>query len=263
VQSQIEEEYMSKHISVLTRCSALALFAILAFAVSSATAQTSPAAPAAAPAEASPAQSAPATTGPISHNIKLNKINGNINIMVNSDGTWLFSGTAKAEKNKDYDVSLALRAKTGAIFVFHWVGDAAHPVEFSKSGQSSILKEDFSDFQKGHHYAWTYRYYESAAGKKAQYEERQRKREQLAREEKEAREKHEAKLEAEKKAEQKREAQKELAEERQQASQQKSSGGGGGGIGSTIDSVVNTVGSVVSGVTSAVSDVGSFLGSIF
>jgi hypothetical protein len=250
---------MSKHITVITKNSALALFAILAFAVSSAMAQTSPTAPATAPAEASPAQAAPATTGPISHNIKLAKIDGNINILVNQDGSWLFSGAAKAEKGKDYDVSLALRAKTGAIFVFHWVGDADHGVQFSKSGQSGLLKDDFTDFQKGHHYAWTYRYYESAAGKKAQYEERQRKREQLAREEKEAREKHDAKLEAEKKAEQKRAAQEELAQEQQQ---QKSSGGGGG-IGSTISSVVNTVGSVVSGVTSAISDVGSFLGSIF
>jgi methionine-rich copper-binding protein CopC len=262
VQFQIEVASMLKHISDTTRFSALALFAILAFAVSSATAQTSQAASATAPAEASPAQSAPATTGPISHNIKLNKIDGNINILVNPDGEWLFSGTAKAEKDKDYDVSLALRAKTGAIYVFHFVGDATHPIQFSKSGKSGLLKDDFSDFQKGHHYAWTYRYHESAAGKRAQYEERQRKREQLAREEKEAREKHNAKLEAEKKAEQKREAQKELAEERQQAAQQKSSGGGGG-IGSTISSVVNTVGSVASGVASAVSDVGSFLGSIF
>jgi hypothetical protein len=258
---------MSKHISVIKQFSALALSAILAFAVSSAMAQTSPATQGATSAEASSAQTAPATTGPISHNIKLNKIDGNINILVNPNGEWLFSGTAKAEKNKDYDVSLALRAKTGAIYVFHFVGDATHPIEFSKSGKSGLLKDDFSDFQKGHHYAWTYRYHESAAGKRAEYEERQRKREQLAREEKEAKEKHEAKLEAEKKAEQKREAQKELAEERaaqrrerEQHAQQKS---GGGGIGSTIDSVVNTVGSVVSGVSSAVSDVGSFLGSIF
>jgi hypothetical protein len=258
VQFRIEDATMSKVIPAIVRNSALALIAILAFAVSSAIAQTSPAAPA----EASQAQVAPATTGPISHNIKLAKIDGNINILINPNGEWLFSGTAKAEKDKDYDVSLALRAKTGAIYVFHWVGDATHPIQFSKSGKSGLLKDDFSDFQKGHHYAWTYRYYESSAGKRAQYEERQRKREQLAREEKEAREKHDAKLEAEKKAEQKREAQKELAEERQQAAQQKSSGGGGG-IGSTIDSVVNTVGSVVSGVTSAISDVGSFLGSIF
>jgi hypothetical protein len=215
----------------------------------------------------------PATTGPISHNIKLTKIDGNINIQVYPDGNWLFSGKTKALKDKDYDVSLALRAKTGAIYVFHWVGDATHPVEFSKSGKSGLLKDDFSDFQKGHHYAWTYRYYESAAGKRAQYEERQRKREELAREEKEAREKHDLKLEAEKKAEQKREAQKELAEERaaeqqeRQSQQQQKSGGGGGGIGSTISSVVNTVGNIASGavstVTSAISDVGSFLGSIF
>jgi hypothetical protein len=260
---------MSRKISIIKLYSALALFAILAFAVSLAMAQPSPAAPA----EASQAQAEPATTGPISHNINLRKIDGTLNILVNSDGTWLFSGTTKAFKNKDYDVSLALRAKTGAIYVFHYVGDATHGIQFSKSGKSGLLKDDFVNFQKGHHYAWTYRFHEDAAGKRAKYEERQRKREQLAREEKEARERHDAKLEAEKRAEQKREAQKELAEERAQerAEQQQHQRGGGGnggglvgdvvnGVGSTVSSVVNTVGNVVSG---AVSDVGSFLSSIF
>jgi len=248
---------MSKQLSIFKH-SAIALLAVLAFAVSTVMAQT---APAATPAEAGPAQAAPATTGPISHNITLKKIDGNINILVNEDGTWLFSGSAKSWKDKDYDVSLALRANTGAIYVFHWVGDATHPIQFSKSGKSGILKDDFVNFQKGHHYAWTYRYYESAAGKKALYEAQQKKREELAREEKEAREKHDAKLEAEKKAEQKKLAQQELAQERAQAAQQQKSSGGG--IGSTISSVVNTVGSVASGVVNAVSDVGSFLSSIF
>ena len=270
---------MTNHISGIKRFSALALFVILAFAVSSATAQPSPATLAATSAEASSAQFAPASTGPISYNIKLNKIDGNINLLVNPDGRWLFSGTAKAWKDKDYDVSLAIRAKTGAIYVFHWVGDATHRIEFSKSGESGLLKDDFSDFQKGHHYAWTYRYHESSAGKRAEYEERQRKREELAREEKEARERHDAKLEAEKKAEQKRLAQQELAEERaaeqrERQGQHRSSGNGGGiiggivnDVGSTVNSVVNTVGNIASGavstVTNAISDVGSFLGSIF
>ena len=92
---------MSMHITIIKRSSALALFVILAFTVSSAMAQTSPAATAAAPAEGSPVVSHPATTGPISHNYTLKKVDGTLNILVNSDGTWNFSdSTSKAFRAK-------------------------------------------------------------------------------------------------------------------------------------------------------------------
>ena len=122
---------MKKHISDIKRFSVLALFAILAFAVSSATAQTSHAAPA----ETSPELTQHATTGPISHTFTLTKIDGTLNILVNPDGTWNFSGSSPRKfQNKDFDVTLALKNSSGAIILFEWSGDASHGIQFSKEG---------------------------------------------------------------------------------------------------------------------------------
>jgi hypothetical protein len=176
VQSQIEEAFMTKHISVLTRCSALALCAILAFAVSSAMAQSSPAAPA----ETSPLLTQPAAPGPISHTFTLSKIDGKLNILVNPDGKWLFSGSSpKKFPDKDFDVSLALKNKSGAIILFEWCGNASNGIQFSKEGTSHILKENFASFASGHHMAWDYRFSETAAGRAKLYEERMKKKEAL------------------------------------------------------------------------------------
>jgi hypothetical protein len=167
---------MSKQVYGIKRLSALALCTILAFAVSSAMAQTSPAAPA----ETSPLLIQPATPGPISHTFTLSKIDGKLNILVNSDGKWLFSGSSpKKFPDKDFDVSLALKNKSGAIILFEWCGNASNGIQFSKEGTSQILKDNFASFASGHHMAWDYRFSETAAGRAKLYEERMKKKEAL------------------------------------------------------------------------------------
>jgi hypothetical protein len=234
----------------IKRFSALALIAILAFAVSSAMAQTSPTSTAAAPAETSPVVSHPATTGPISHNYTLRKIDGTINILVDPDGTWNFSGsTSKGFSGKDLDITLALKNSTGAVILFQWVGDASRPVQFSKQGQNQILKENFASFASSHKSAWSWHLYESTAGKRAEYEARERKREEIRKAEEEARKRHDEKVAAEKRKELRDEEQAELKwEQQQQAQQQQQSSGGGGG--SSIGSVLGTIGSVAGAVLS-------------
>ena len=238
---------MSKHISGITRYSALALSAILVFAVSSATAQNSPTTTAAAPAEASPVVSHPAAPGPISHNYTLKKIDGTLNILVDPDGTWNFSGNTKSFPGKDFDVTLALKNSTGAVILFHYIGDASHGIQFSKQGKNEILKENFASFASSHKSAWEYRLYESAAGKKQLYEERVKKREELRKAEEEARKRHDEKVAAEKRAELKAEEQAELKWEQQhQAQQQQSSGGGGTSVGSVLSTIGSVAGAVLS-----------------
>jgi hypothetical protein len=237
---------MSKYISGITRFSALTLFAILAFAVSSATAQP---APTTTPAEASPVVSHPATTGPISHNYILKKVDGTLNILVDPDGTWNFSGNTKSFPGKDFDVTLALKNSTGAVVLFHYIGDASHGIQFSRQGQNPILKENFTSFASSHKSAWEYRLYESAAGKRAAYEAREKKREELRKAEEEARKRHDEKVAAEKRAELKAEEQAELKwEEQQQAQQHQQSSGGGGGtsVGSVLSAIASGPGAVLS-----------------
>jgi len=227
---------MSKVIPAFRRYCALALIAFLAIAVSSAMAQVSTNPPiatvAATPAEASPVVSHPATSGPISHNYTLKNVDGKLNILVDRDGTWNFSGSAKAFPYKDFDVTLALKNTDGAVVLFQYVGDATHGIEFSKQGKNDILKENFASFAKSHKSAWEYRLYENAAGKRRLYEERLKKMEELKKEEEEARKLQNEALAEEKKAALKAEEQAEL----------KQSGG------SSASSVLNTIGSVASAV---------------
>jgi hypothetical protein len=199
---------MSKQISGIKRLSALALCAILAFAAHQAMAQTSPAAPA----ETSHMLTQQATSGPISHTFTMKKIDGTLNLLVDQDGTWNFSGSSpKKFSGKDFDVSLALKNSTGAIILFEWSGDASNGIQFSKEGKSSILKENFASFASGHHMAWDYRFEETAAGRARLYAERQAKKEKLEKEKEEAKKLHNEKLAAEKAAELKQEEQEELS----------------------------------------------------
>jgi vacuolar-type H+-ATPase subunit H len=237
---------MSKVILVVQRFSALALIAFVAIAVSSATAQPSPATT---PAEASPVVSHPATTGPISHSYTLRKVDGTLNILVDPDGTWNFSGSTKAFPGKDFDVTLALKNSSGAVVLFQYVGDASHGIQFSKQGKNDILKENFASFASSHKSAWEYRLYESAAGKRAAYEAREKKREEIRKAEEEARKRHDEKVAAEKRKELKDEEQVELKWEAQQQAQQKQQQGSGGG-GSSVGSVLSTIGSAIGSVLS-------------
>lgn len=237
---------MSMQNSGIRRHSALALFTILIFAVSSAIAQAQPAPPTAAPQEASPAITSPPAQGPISHNYKLPKIDGTLNITINPDGTWDFSGTGKAFKHKDYDVSLALRNPTGEMVIFQYVGDATNGIQFSRQGQTMILKDNFASFAKGHSSSWAYRFSEDKEGRALAYEARMKKLEALRKEEEEARKRHDEKVAAEKKAAREREEQAQIAAEQAQARQQQSSGGG-----SSVGSVMKTVGTIA-GIAGAI-----------
>jgi hypothetical protein len=233
------------HISGIRRHYALALISIMVFAVSSVMAQT----PATTPTGASPVLTNPATTGPISHNYKLPKINGTLNITINSDGTWDFSGTGKAFPHKDYDVSLALRNPMGEMILFQYIGDATNGIQFSKQGQTEILKDNFASFAKGHSAAWAFRFSEDKEGRRLAYEARMKKLEALRREEEEARKKHEEKIAAEKKAAREKEEQQQIAAERAQQQKQSSSGGGGssaGSVMSTIGTVAGIAGTILS-----------------
>jgi hypothetical protein len=165
------------------------------------------------------------------------KIDGTLNITINSDGTWDFSGTAKAFPHKDYDVSLALRNSTGEMVLFQYIGDASNGIQFSKQGQTEILKDNFASFAKGHSAAWAYRFSEDKEGRALAYEARMKKLEALRKEEEEAKKKHEEKIAAEKKAAREREEKAQVAAEQ---AKQSSSGGGG----SSVSSVMSTIGTV-------------------
>jgi hypothetical protein len=205
--------------------------------------------------EACPLMHAPPTTGPIAINWAFKKGQGSTNLTVNPDGTYVFSGQYPGKKpNKDFDIALALKASTGAILLFHYVGDAANGAQWSNQGQSDILKDDFAQFAGKTDWTAEYHFSESGAGKRAEYEARKRKLEDLRKAEEEARRKKDLKLAEEKKAERRREEQAELAQERQIAQQH--SGGGGG------SSVVSTIGDVCSGIASVAGDVGGAVSAI-
>ncbi len=242
---------MFMRISEIRRHCALALLPILAFAVSSAVVQAQPAPPAAAPQEASPAITNPPVQGPISHNYKLPKIDGTLNITINPDGTWDFSGTGKAFKHKDYDVSLALKNPMGEMVIFQYVGDASNGIQFSKQGQTTVLKDNFASFAKGHTSSWAYRFSEDKEGRALAYEARMKKLEALRKEEEEARKKHDEKVAAEKKAAREKEEREQVAAEQARARQQQQQSSGGSSVGSTVGSVMKTVGTIA-GIAGAI-----------
>jgi hypothetical protein len=245
---------------------ALATTLVVAQAPKSAPAGTTPAA-ASAPAEGAPATAATASpTKPLVADWKLKKLNGNVNVTVNPDGTYLFSGSfSDKKKDLDFDITFALKSRTGGVYLFHYEGDASNGIQFSRTGESPILKDDFASFD---HYKWAahYCFHLTAAGRRERYEAEQRKLEKIRKEEAEARKRKDEKLVAEKKAEEKAEAKAEMEWEENFARthQPAPSGGGkssgGGGVMSDISSAVNTVGSVLGSVGSGIGDV---LSSIF
>ena len=201
---------------------------------------------------------------PIDIKWKMKKLDGGVDLLVNPDGSYDFSGGFRDKKpGKDWDISVALKSDgTGAIYVFHHEGDAANGIQFSDTGQSTILKDDFANTAN---YSWSgaYRFHLTDAARRAHYEEEKRKLEKLRKDEAEARKRHDEKLVAQKKAEEKQEAAAELAWEENYASQHPAGGGGGGGVGGVISGVGNAVASTVSSVVSTVGGVIGDIGSLF
>jgi hypothetical protein len=242
----------------------------------SAAAQATPAAQAVTPPDAdddiSPVTATPAAATPaplvVNWGFKHGTA-GNMNLTVNPDGTWLFSGQYTGhKKNKDFDITLALKASTGAIMLFRFAGDSANGTQWSKQGKSSFLSDDFSLFAGNVHWHAAYHFSESAAGRRAAYEARERKREEAWKKYEDAKARKDAKLEAENKAlldQLKHEDAQDIAQAQQAPA---SGGGGGGGAGSIVNSAVSALGGIMGGGSGgggggALSSIEGALGSIF
>jgi len=103
--------------------------------------------------ETSPVHHAPPSHGPIVVNMHFAKWgNGSANLIVNPDGTYLFSGKWNtAKKNRDFDIVVALKSSLGGVVLFHYVGSIRNGgVQWSKQGQSAILKDNFKSFAGPH-----------------------------------------------------------------------------------------------------------------
>jgi hypothetical protein len=212
-----------------------------------------PAAGTPAPAEAAPlAQVTVPPSKPINDHWTLHRLQGKIDVLVNPDGTYDFSGSFKDKKpGDDFDITWALKSSTGALYLFHYEGDAANGIEFSKTGQSAILKDDFATFA---HHGWSavYSFHLSAAGRRAHYEAMEKKREQLHKEEEAAEKAHNEAVLKQKREEELAEAKAELKWEE---SYESSHPGGnpsssGGSVATDISDATNTFNSAVSSVKS-------------
>jgi hypothetical protein len=266
-ESQQQGATMSKHFTAIKGLPLLAVLAVAVLIANLAHAQAPGGAGTAAtgtpaPTEATPAVTPPTTppTKPITINWKMHKLNGSVNITMNPDGSSDFSGGFKDKKpGDDWDISIAVKSNTGAIIVYHYEGDAANGVEFSKTGSSAFLADDFSSFASKHTWSGVYTFHLNAAGRRKHYEEMEAKRKKLHEEEEAAIRKHDKELLKEKKAEEKAEAKAEMQWEENYANQHPAGGSssGGGGIASTVSSIGSTVNSVVNTVGGVVSDIGS------
>ena len=117
-------------------------------------------APLAARGEITPIHHAPPSKGPIVVNWHFKKKAGLANLIVNPDGTYLFSGkyTHKVP-NKDLEIVIALKSALGGVFLFHYLGHVSSGgVQWSKQGQSAILKDDFKTFAGKHDWVGSYHF---------------------------------------------------------------------------------------------------------
>ncbi|HLK55619.1 MAG TPA: hypothetical protein VKU00_03595 [Chthonomonadaceae bacterium] len=221
------------------------LLAASLFAAGSALAQTTPSPN---PKESSGVQHLTTKSGPIVARWRLKKIDGVVNLIVNPDGTYLFSGDVKEKKpDHDFNIAFALKSSLGGVIVFQHSGNMSNGLQWSKQGKSALLKDDYQTFAKA---AWggEWRISLNAAGEAKRYEAREKRKERLRKEEEEASKRHEEKVAAEKKAEREKIEQEQIAEA--QAAAQREQSGGGSSIGSEISGIASTVGSVVSTISS-------------
>jgi hypothetical protein len=276
IHAQQRSRSMNLPIPIKTICS-FTLLAVFSLAASLSLAQ-SPSAGTPAPTESTRAiQETAAPSKPIVVNWTLKKLDGKVNIVVTPDGRWIFSGGFKDKKpGDDWDISIGIKSSTGAIYVFHYEGDATQGVEFSKEGSSAILEDDFSTFA---HHGWSgsYNFHLSEAARRARYEAMERKREQLRKDEEEARKRKDEKLIAEKKAEEKRQAQDEVTYEQQHPGQPAPQEQGSNGksytdvknevrstmMTATANSEITNLPNNVSNITHMLGDVGSAIASWF
>jgi hypothetical protein len=116
---------------------------------------------------------APASNGPIVVNWKFKHDLGLANLIVNPDGTYLFSGHYNHQvQNKALNIILALKSDLGGEIVFRYTGDVSNgPVQWSKEGKDAILKDNFKTFAGPHDWQGTYTFPLDAEAKKEQKEQ--------------------------------------------------------------------------------------------
>jgi len=140
-----------------------------------------------------------------------------VNLIVNLDGSWLYSGHFKKIKDHDFEADVALKSSDGGVIVFQNVSDASQG-EWSKQGESRILKDDFQTFSQ-HDFATHFHYSLTKEGRLKLFKEREEKRAQARKEEKE----------------------KIAKEQAAQAQRAQQSGSGGSSVWSTVLSAVESV----------------------
>lgn len=195
-----------------------------------AVAQTAPATDS--PSESTAAKEYPPAPGPLSLSWRMTKVNGTGNLLVNPDGTYLFSGSVSDHKSgHDFDIAIALKSTTGAIVTFNYCGDLANGTQWSKQGQSDILRDDFKMFAGKHTVAWAYHTPLNSEGRHAAYEAEERKKAAMAKAQREKEEQEQAAAAA--------------AQARAQQQQHSSSGGGGSSVGSVLSTIGAVAGTIL------------------
>jgi hypothetical protein len=200
---------------------------------------------------APPAASTPAAPHPITVQWTFKDGKGVANLLLNPDGSYIFSGNYRDHKQyKDFDITLGLKASTGAVFLWRFAGDASRGVSWSKQGKHSILAEDMPLFTT--HIRWHagYHFSESRAGRRHEYEVREAKREEAWRRFEEAKKHNDRKLEDENKQLLAQLQREELAPAAQAQPQSSSPGGGsssGGGGGGIVNSITNAASGLLGG----------------
>ena len=114
-------------------------------------------------AETSGEHHATQTTGPVVVNWHFKNAPGSANLVVNPDGTYIFSGSYKRKEPEIFDILLGLKSSLSSIYLFKYVENASSGVLWSKHGQSAVLKKDFKTFDK-HDWIGQYRLHLTAQG---------------------------------------------------------------------------------------------------
>ncbi len=162
----------------------------------------------------------------------------NVNLTVNQDGSWNFSGSFPANPNRDIDVVVGLKSSEGTIVLFRYAGSLVNGGQWNQTGSNQTLKDNFKAFSPAHWYA-NYRQPLSAEGIAKLYADKEANKKAMAAAQK-------AEAEAQEKAEV-------AAEAARQKSNSNTSSNGGSSV----------MGDVANVLTGGLSSLGSAILSIF
>lgn len=181
----------------------------------------------------------------------MKNLDGSANLVINPDGSYVFSGNVKDPKpNRDFDITIGLKSSLGAVILFHFSGDDTNGVQWSKQGKSAILKDNYQTFAGRVDWSGEWRLPLSAKGVAKLYEEREKRKERLKKEEEEARLRKDDKMADRKMAERAKHERQEIAEAQAAARGQQSQPSGGSNIVSDITGTVSTISSVIGTISS-------------